>query len=413
MVTIEDMKIKANKKVIDDIQIQVVYIPLVNKMGTTFKESVKVGEYVYIGSILGRNPMIDTPVISSVSGTVVGFQDKYISNNKLVKCVVIENDFKEKHLDKTGKKNLISKYSLDEFIYMLKEKAIVGMSGNGFPTYVKYENQKLKYMIVNGCECEVGVSCDSALMYNNPEEILEGIDAIMEINGIEKAYIAIKENNELVINKFLKHINSYPNIKIYPVMDAYPCGYERYLVSEILGIKYNRYPGEVGVVVENVSTIYAIYEMLKYHKPLVDRMVTISGDGIKNPSNYLLKIGTNFSEVLLKTDILKEIKNPILIAGGLMMGKSIGSDELIITPDVNAIMIMDDKEEETLPCIKCGKCSEVCPRNLIPSLIISNKDKAKELRIDKCIKCGLCSYVCPSKIEVRDIISEIEVDKNV
>ena len=173
-------------------------------------------------------------------------------------------------------------------------------------------------------------------------------------------------------------------------MDAYPCGYERYLVNEILGIKYDKYPGQVGVVVENVSTIYAIYEMLKYHKPLVDRIVTISGSGVKTPNNYLLKIGTNFSEVLLKTDILKEVKNPVLIAGGLMMGKSIESEELIITPDVNGIMVIDDKEEEAMPCIKCGKCSEVCPRNLIPSLIISNKERAKELRIDKCIKCGLC-----------------------
>lgn len=413
MVTIEDMKIKPNKKIIDDLGIQVIYIPLETRTGIKYTETVRSGEYVYIGSILGSNPIADTPVISSVSGTVVGFQDKYISNNKLVRCVVIENDFKDKYLDKTGKKHDITKYSKDEFIYLLKKLDIIGMSGNAFPTYIKYENSKeLKYLIVNGAECEIGVSSDSARMYQNPEEILEAIDALIDILGLDKAYIAINEKNELVINKFLRYINTYPNIKIYPLINAYPSGYERYLVNEILGINYNNYPTEVGVVVENVSTIYAIYEMLKYHKPLIERIVTITGTGIKKPANYLLRIGTNFNEVLLKTDIYKELKNPVMIVGGKMMGTSISSDEFIITPDVNCIIIEDNKEEVVNPCIKCGKCTEVCPMNLIPSLIIENPDKSKELMINKCINCGLCSYVCPSKIEVRDIIKKIKEDNH-
>lgn len=411
MVTIDGRKISPNKKIIDDIDIQIVYIPLESRMGYTYKETVHVGEYVCIGTIIGKSSVSDSPLLSSVSGTVVGFQDKYISNGKLVRCIVIENDFKEKYKDKLGKKNDITKYSKDEFIYLLKNSGITGMSGSGFPTYIKYDTEdKIKYLIVDGAECEVYTSCDSARMYTNPEEILECIDAIMEIMNIEKAYIAINEKNELVIKKFLRYINTYPNIKIYPLLDAYPNGYERYLVSEILGLTYDKLPKEVGVINENVSTIYAIYEVLKYHKVLNERIVTISGNGIKKPANYKLKIGTCFSEILLKTDILKNIDNPILICGGAMMGKSITSDELVITPDVGTILVMNDNKEKALSCIKCGKCTEVCPMNLIPSLIMDNPKIASTLKIDKCIKCGLCSYVCPSKIDVRECIMKIRND---
>ncbi len=409
MVIIDDNKVSPRKKIIDNIDIQVIYIPLESKMGYKYKETVKVGDYVWVGSTLGKNSIAEIPLLSSVSGTVVGFEDKWLANNHKVRCIVIENDFKEKYQDKIGKKYDITKYSKNEFIYLLKKCAIVGMSGSGFPTYIKYENSNnIKYLIVDGCECEILAASDNARMYNNPEEILEGIDAIMEIMKIEKGYIAINEKNETIISKFLRHINTYPNIKIYPVPDGYPNGYERILVKEILGLTYERLPIEVGVINENVSTIYAIYEALKYHKPLIDRIVTIAGEGIKNPGNYLLKMGTNFNEVLLKTDNVKEITNPVLIAGGSMMGTSIGDDNLIVTPDVNAILIKENKESETTQCIKCGKCSEVCPMNLIPSLIIDSKENAQKFRIDKCVKCGLCSYVCPSKIEVREIIKKMK-----
>ena len=412
MVAIEDYKINPTKKIIDDLAIQIMYIPLTSKMGYIYKETVKPGDYVTIGMQIGKNNIAEIPLISPISGTVIGFEDKYISNGKLVKCIVIENDFKEKYQDKVGKVKNITKYSKEEFIYLLKKCAITGMSGSGFPTYIKYDTSKeIKYLIVDGAECEIYASADGARIYNNPEDILECIDAITEIMGMEKAYIAINEKNELLINKFLKYINSYPNIKIYPIENGYPNGYERYLVKEILGLTYDKLPIEVGVINENVSTIYAIYEALKYHKPLTDRIVTISGPGINKPANYLLKNGTNFNEVLLKTNLQKEMNNPLIIAGGAMMGTSIPSDELIITPDVNCILIMNNLKEKATECIKCGKCSEVCPMNLIPSLIIENPRQSKELKINKCINCGLCSYVCPSKIEVRELIKKIKEEK--
>lgn len=408
MVTINDKKISPTKKINDDVKMQIIYIPLESKMGYKYKENVRVMDYVCIGTVIGKSSVCDIPLISTVSGVVVGFQEKYISNGKKVKCVVIENDFKEKYLNKVGKKKDITKYSKNEYVYMLRENGITGLAGSDFPTYIKYDtDKKIKYLIVDGAECEVYASADGALMMNYAEEILEGIDAIMEIMGIEKAYIAINERNEGIIKKILKYIYTYPNIKIYSLPDAYPNGYERYLVSEILGLTYDRLPIEVGVINENVSTIYAIYEMLKYHKPLTERIVTLAGEGVKNPCNYKLKIGTNLSELLMKTNNFKKIKNPILIAGGAMMGKSIASDDFIITKDVNCVLLLEENQEKVYPCIKCGKCSEVCPVGIIPSKILDDPKRALDFKINKCVSCGLCSYVCPSKIEVRDEINKI------
>ena len=408
MVTINDKKISHTKKINDDVKMQIIYIPLESKMGYKYKENVRVMDYVCIGTVIGKSNVCDIPLISTVSGVVVGFQEKYISNGKKVKCVVIENDFKEKYLNKVGKKKDITKYSKNEYVYMLRENGITGLAGSDFPTYIKYDtDKKVKYLIVDGAECEVYASADGALMMNYAEEILEGIDAIMEIMGIEKAYIAINERNEGIIKKILKYIYTYPNIKVYSLPDAYPNGYERYLVSEILGLTYDRLPIEVGVINENVSTIYAIYEMLKYHKPLTERIVTLAGEGVKNPCNYKLKIGTNLSELLMKTNNFKKIKNPILIAGGAMMGKSIASDDFIITKDVNCVLLLEENQEKVYPCIKCGKCSEVCPVGIIPSKILDDPKRALDFKINKCVSCGLCSYVCPSKIEVRDEINKI------
>lgn len=409
MVSIEDKKISPSKKVIDDVKIQIIYIPLESKLGYVYKPKVNVGDYVCIDDTLGVNISTDFVLKSSVSGTIVGIEKKYISNGKLVDCLVIENDFKEKYRNKLGKKKDITKYSKESFIYMLQNGGITGMGGSDYPTFIKYDtNNKINCLIVNGVECDISSSADSATMYNHPEEILECIDAIMEIMNIDKAYIAINENNNQVIKKLLKYINTYPNIKIWGVINAYPNGWERYLVNEITGLNYDKTPSEVGVITDNVSTIYSIYELLKYGRPLTEKIVTISGEGIKKPSNYKVKIGTNFNELMLKTDGYSKIKNPILVAGGRMMGVSIPSDELIITKDLNTILVLEENNIKTQSCIKCGKCSEVCPVGLMPVMIINNKDKTKKLKIDKCIECGLCSYVCPAKIEVREVLKSMK-----
>lgn len=409
MVSIEDKKISPSKKIIDDVKIQIIYIPLESKLGYKYKFVAKVGDYVCMDDVVGINQATDFVLTSSVSGTIVGLEKKYISNGELVDCVVIENDFKEKYRNKLGKKKDITNYSKESFIYLLQNSGITGMGGSDYPTFIKYNTKnKLNYLIINGVECDISSSADEALMYHHPEEILECIDAIMEIMEIKKAYIAVNEKNNVVIKKFLKYINTYPNIKIYPIIDAYPSGWERYLVSEITGLNYEKEPSEVGVITNNVSTIYSIYELLKYGRASKEKIVTIAGEGVKKQANYKVKIGTNFSELMLKTDGYSKIKDCILVAGGKLMGKSIPSDELIITKDLNTILVLPQEPARQSQCIKCGKCSEVCPVGLMPAMIIEDEKKQKKFKTDKCIGCGLCSYICPAKIEVREIINSIK-----
>lgn len=411
MVNIETHKISPSKKIIDDLKLQIVYIPLESTLGYKYSPLVKVNDYVCIGETLGVNKLADLTLKSSVSGTIVGIEEKYIANGKLAKCFVIENDFKEKYLNKTGKRKNISNYNKDEFVYMLKEFGISGLGGTDYPTYLKYDtDEKIHYLIVNATECESYTSCDSALMYHHADEILEAIDAIMEIMSIEKAYIAISEGNSKVIKQFLKYINTYPNIKLFGLLDVYPSGWDRNLVNEIFDVTYDKKSSELGIIVNNVSTIYAIYEMLKYNKPITERIVTIAGTGVKKEGNYKVKIGSNFSEIMLKTEGYSSLKNTVLVAGDAMRGKAIPSDELIITKDLKTILVLPNNYVPESPCIKCGKCSEVCPVGLMPSLIINNRKKSKY--INKCISCGLCSYVCPSKINVREIVEKLKEDSN-
>lgn len=403
-----DDKIKVKKEMLEFIKPQKIYIPLENKSGIKYKKLVNVGDYVFKGQVVAINESIDFPIHSSVSGYVVENEFNELNTGKKVECIAIENDFKEKYKDKLGSIKELSNYSKEEFIELLKTSEITGLGGSDFPTFLKYNtDSKINYLLVNGVECEPYISCDKVVMSKYMEKILEAVDAILEIMKIKKAYIVVKSSNiesQKVINKY---INTYPNIKLALMPDMYPAGWERNVVEVVLHKKYDKYPIEVGAIVSNVSTIYAIYEMLKYNTPLTERIITITGTGIRKPSNIKVKIGTKLSEIIENIEGYKDIKKPIFIAGGPMMGSSLPSDNLIVTKDLNCVLVIDDIELTNYPCIKCGKCTNVCPVHLLPVMImnnIGNEKKLKELMPQKCIECGLCSYICPSKIEVREYV---------
>lgn len=390
---------------------KLVYIPLISGNDRDITTIVKKDDYIYKGSTVGkRKGIFRLPIHSSVSGTVIDFVEKKYIDGTLVKCVVVENDFKEKIEEKQVVRKNINDYSKEAFINRLQECGIVGMGGAGFPTYVKYNtSKKIKTLIVNAVECEPYITSDIALIKEKCEEILEAIDAIMEINSIKECFIAIKKDPK-IIDLFENFLGTYPKIRIVTVPNFYAMGWERNLVRYIKKTTYKNIPLEKGIVVDNISTIYAIYEALKYNKPLIERIVTFTGEMLKNPQNVYVKVGTPVKDVIESIGGYKRNKDVVIIAGGPMMGMSIKDDDFTITPNLNCVLVIKEpKREEVLNCLRCGKCVSICPANLSPVLIKDNLKKVdtlKELNVNKCIECGLCSYICPSKINIRGCVKE-------
>lgn len=388
---------------------QNIYIPLISSHDTDLEILVKEEDKVSKGQVVARRKgNFKTPLFSSVSGVVKGFKEVEHQSGIKVNSIIIENDFSEQ-IDKTKAiRKDIRKMSKQDFLNTLNECGIIGMGGAGFPAYVKYDtDQKVSTLLINAVECEPYITADYRMIMEKCEEILETIDAILDINNITEAVIGVKESNIELIKELNKYIGSYLRIKIYDVQNKYPMGWERTLIKEIKHVDYDKYTIEKGIIVNNISTIYAIGEAIRCNKPLIERIVTFTGEGLKKPQNVLVKVGTPISDVL---DFIGGIKkDTIIIAGGPMMG-NLTSDELVVTPDLNCVLVLQKQTKQPLKqCLRCGKCANVCPAKLCPVLIkdnINDIDKLKELHAEKCIECGLCSYICPSKIEVRDFTSK-------
>ena len=356
-----------------------------------------VGDYVYKYQTIGHKERFNVPIISSVSGTVVDIKDGYIK---------IKNDL----LEKTEKEIInrdVSKIKKEEFLDIIEKAGIIGMGGAGFPTHMKYKTDKnIELLIVNAVECEPYITADYSIMNEKCNELLEGINNIIRINKINNAILAIKKTNVEVIKKFKEILDKYPKIELRIVRDIYPMGWERTLIKEVTKKEYNILPIELGIVVNNISTIFAINNALKHDIPLVERIVTITGENVKNPGNVMVKIGTSVNEILKFMGGIHD--DSILISGGPMMGVEINKTDYI-KPQMNCILVLPKpKEENIINCLRCGKCVSACPANLAPVLIkeCSNKEELIKLQVNKCISCGLCSYICPSRIDLRNIVNE-------
>lgn len=356
-----------------------------------------VGDYVYKYQTIGHKERFNVPIISSVSGTVTDIKDGYIK---------IKNDL----LEKTEKEIInrdVSKIKKEEFLDIIEKAGIIGMGGAGFPTHMKYKTDKnIELLIVNAVECEPYITADYSIMNEKCNELLEGINNIIRINKINNAILAIKKTNVEVIKKFKEIIDKYPKIELRIVRDIYPMGWERTLIKEVTKKEYDILPIELGIVVNNISTIFAINNALKHDIPLVERIITITGENVKNLGNVMVKIGTSVNEILKFMGGI--LDDSVLINGGPMMGVEINKTDYI-KPQMNCILVLPKpKEENIINCLRCGKCVSACPANLAPVLIkeCSNKEELIKLQVNKCISCGLCSYICPSRIDLRNIVNE-------
>ncbi len=415
-------KLATEKKPIKDaMESRQVIIPMEQHIGAPCKPLVSKGDYVKIGQRIGEpGGFVSAPVHSSVSGTVVSVEPMLHPLGKRVMSVVIEPDGLNAVDESIAPKGDIDTLSPDDIKSIIKEAGIVGLGGAAFPTHVKLsppEEKKIDTIILNGAECEPYLTADHRLMLEQPEDIVYGLRAIMKATGVKRGYIGIENNKKDAIERIKDYIKDFSDIEIKVLKAKYPQGAEKQLIYAITGrrVPSGGLPMDVGVIVNNVGTAAAIADAVKTGMPLTQRIITVTGDGVKEPQNLRVKLGTPFKDVIdqcggLVGDIGK------VIMGGPMMGLAQYDINVPIIKGTSGILILSRQSvllPESGPCIRCGKCISVCPINLMPLLISQcslddNFEQAEKYHALDCIECGSCSYICPAK---RPLLQSIRVAK--
>ena len=399
----------------------IVYIPLHQHTGAPCEPIVKVGDSVKVGQKIGQSSaFVSAPVHSSVSGVVKSITEMPTPTGQKVKCVVIESDGKDELHESVKPKGSLESLTQKEILELIKEAGITGMGGAGFPTHVKLSpppEKKIDTILINGAECEPYLTADHRVMVEYPEKIVFGLKAIMKAVGVNRGIIGIEKNKPDAILAIREAAKSEPNIEVATLKVKYPQGDEKRLINAILGreVPSGGLPMDVGAVVCNVSSTKAIADAILEGKPLYERVVTVTGHGIKEPKNLMVKIGTPFKDLIEQCGGFTGTPGKI-IAGGPMMGISQYSIDVPIIKGSNGILVLTEKEakpEKVNPCIKCGKCLEVCPVKLQPLYLAGyamkkNFDKAEEYHALDCVECGSCSYICPAK---RPLVESIRLAK--
>ncbi len=390
---------------------KIVKIPLQQHLGSPAKCIVKVGDIVNTGDVIAQaSGIMSSNIHSSIDGTV---KDIVIENSSIgIPCEMVVIEFRGEFQGLIGKyKQNIEWRTLDRntILQKIRDAGIVGLGGAAFPTHIKINPPKDKtidFLIANGAECEPFLTCDHRLMIEKAVEILEGLKILMTMMDINKAIIAI-ENNKKDAIKLMEHIcNKEDNINVVPLRVRYPQGAEKQIIEAIFKkeVPSGGLPMDVGCVVSNVGTLYSVYEAVVHDKVLTERIVTVSGNIVKNPGNYKTKIGTLIKD-LLGECLLSETPKKV-IAGGPMMGFSQLNLNAPITKGTSGVLVFSENELDDTPegqCIRCASCVRACPMYLMPNsmkeLCNANLfEDVKKIGLLDCIECGSCSYVCPSKI---------------
>jgi electron transport complex protein RnfC len=426
-----------------------VVIPLSQHTGSPAEPVVTAGTMVKVGDLIAKpSGHISAAVHASLSGKVTKIAYAPTHNQPRVLSVTIESQGDEPQEFVTMPRSNPYMLSVDEILAIIKDAGIVGLGGAAFPTYVKLSPPKTKpidTVILNGAECEPYLTCDHRLMVERAKEILRGLDIIMKVLGVKSAYIAIEDNKlasiyamEQALEKTMEqkpktkshrpkdgeYRREAGSIKIAVLKTKYPQGAEKQIIKAILGreVPAGGLPMDVGCVVQNVGTAYAIYEAVFLGKPLIERVITITGSCVREPMNIWVKVGTLLSDLApVFGGFTKEPKK--VIVGGPMMGAAQFTMDVPISKGVSGVVFLSAEEvrhSEESVCIRCGKCIEICPMGLVPTALMYRVKKevfteAKELGIANCYECGACAYACPAKIPLLDYMKygKAKIPKNV
>lgn len=400
---------------------QTVTIPLGQHIGAPATATVQKGDKVRVGDVIGTaTGFVSANIHSSVSGTVTSVDAVPDGANlrKPAVTIAVEGDEWNPEIDRTD--TLIKECTLEpkEIIARIAAAGIVGLGGATFPTQVKLSvppGKVAEALIINGVECEPYLTADYRLMMERGEELLVGCRILMQVLGVEKCYIGIENNKpEAIANlKNLISANKYEGIEVVPLKMRYPQGGEKQLIAAIMKreVPSGALPIDVGAVVQNVGTTYAVYQAVQKRRPIVDRVVTVTGKSLANPSNLLVRIGTPINTLIEACGGMPEDTGKV-INGGPMMGRAMANIEAPVTKGTSGVLLMSADESlrgGEMPCIQCAKCVDACPMGLEPYLIsklsrLGLYDRLERERTADCIECGCCAFTCPSNLPLLDYI---------
>ncbi|NLK62118.1 MAG: electron transport complex subunit RsxC [Fusobacteria bacterium] len=409
-----------NRNIEKMIEPKKVYISLLQHIGSPLEPIVKIGDIVKKGEKIAESKAtLSAPVHSSVSGKVIKIERMPFPVNGKINTIIIENDEQEDWIELNPVSDY-TKLSKEELLNIIKECGIVGLGGAAFPTSVKLNPSNdviIDTLIINASECEPYLNADNRVIIENTAEVIKGIKIMKYILGAKKAIIGIENNKKEAYTKLLEYLKNSEDISVALLKTKYPQGGEKQLIKAILNrvVKVKQLPSSVGVIVQNISTAKAIHDAVILGKPLIERVVTVSGNGVSNPKNLLVKIGTLFREILdyCEVDYEKTVK---IISGGPMMGISQYTVDVPAIKGTSGILAFTKEEarrSEPHSCISCGKCITACPMNLLPVMFaklatFEKWENLEEYNIMDCIECGSCAYICPSH---RPLTEGIKIGK--
>jgi electron transport complex protein RnfC len=399
-------------------------VPLLQHIGAPCAPAVQAGEEVKKGQVIGTaGGFVSAAVHAPVSGKISGMCHVPHPAGQMVQAVAIENDGKDAW---TELKETVDCFALtpEQIRERILAAGIVGMGGAAFPTHVKLSPPKGKTidaMVINGVECEPYLTADYRLMLENSREILEGAKLIMKALGVTRGYIGIEANKPLAVNtmKEMLALDKDAALSVYVLKVKYPQGAEKMLIKALLNreVPLRGLPMDVGVVVQNVATAKAVYEAVRFGRPLIERVVTVGGDAVAEPKNLLVRIGMTVADLIAECGGFKAEPGKIIM-GGPMMGVALYSTDVPIMKGTSGVIVFSKqsvlRNEEFGPCIRCGRCIDACPMGLIPSMlgVLAEKgfyEETREYHVHDCFECGSCTYVCPSK---RPMVQFIKLAKS-